>query len=89
MYVPYYCNEQESNLGQDRVLLSGGGFPNQYAKRKNNKKKRVTPLFGEAMRMSKRHAAHEFVWVKRCVGEECLPSRKVFFGGLLSWKEKL
>ena len=34
-----------------------------------------TPLFVEALQMSKRRETHELVWVKRCVGEERLAWR--------------
>ena len=69
-YVPY-LNEtirrcQPSNGRLYGLLVKCKGIERQKGK--------STPLFVEALQMSKRRETHD-VWVKRCVGEERLPWR--------------
>ena len=68
-YVPYF-NETI------RCQPSNGGLCGLLVKCKGKRQKgKSTPLFVEALQMSKRRETHELVWVKRCVGEERLPWR--------------
>ena len=69
-YVPYFN-------GKIRCQPSNGGLCGLLVKYKWMEKQegKSTPLFVEALQMSKRRETHELVWVKRCVGKERLPWR--------------
>ena len=61
-------------------------YVNLAVQRKERQEGKSSPLFVEALRMSKRREVHELVSVKRCVGEERLPEDKSSFDCLLSWQ---
>ena len=69
-YVPY-LNETIRCPPSNGGLLCGLLVKCKGMERQKGKS---TPLFVEALQMSKRRETHD-VWVKRCVGEERLPWR--------------